>query len=732
MRQFADPILAGLLEAAPDAMVCVDSGGRIVLVNAQAERLFGYPREELAGQPVEILVPDAIKAGHPGLRAGYAADPKPRQMGAGLDLSGRRRDGTTFPAEISLSAIDTDQGLLVSAAIRDVTQQRQADARFRGLLEAAPDATLCVDSDGRIVLVNAQAERLFGYPREELAGQPVEILVPDAIKAGHPGLRAGYAADPKPRQMGAGLDLSGRRRDGTTFPAEISLSAIDTDQGLLVSAAIRDVTQQRQADARFRGLLEAAPDATLCVDSDGRIVLVNAQAERLFGYPREELAGQPVEILVPDAIKAGHPGLRAGYAADPKPRQMGAGLDLSGRRRDGTTFPAEISLSAIDTDQGLLVSAAIRDVTQQRQADARFRGLLEAAPDATLCVDSDGRIVLVNAQAERLFGYPREELAGQPVEILVPDAIKAGHPGLRAGYAADPKPRQMGAGLDLSGRRRDGTTFPAEISLSAIDTDQGLLVSAAIRDVTQQRQALGDLRRTNQNLQSLSYSLAHDLRTPLRSLAGFSTLLIEDYGDTLGADGRGYARRIEAASEHMGHILDDLLHLSDISRAKISFQQVDLGAEAAAIAAGLQREDPGRHVRFTIQQPARALADVDLIREVLHNLLDNAWKFTSDRDSASIEFGMTPPRMPASCCYVRDNGAGFDPAFVHKLFQPFQRLHTTRGFAGTGTGTGIGLASVRRIVGPAQRPHLGRGHSRPRRHVLFTLQAAEPARPPDE
>ena len=291
-------------------------------------------------------------------------------------------------------------------------------------------------------------------------------------------------------------------------------------------------------------------------------MLVNAQAERLFGYPREELAGQPVEILVPDVIKAAHPGLRAGYAADPQPRQMGAGLDLSGRRRDGTTFPAEISLSAIDTDQGLLVSAAIRDVTKQRQADARFRGLLEAAPDATVCVDSGGRIVLVNAQAERLFGYPREELAGQPVEILVPDVIKAAHSGLRAGYAADPQPRQMGAGLDLSGRRRDGTTFPAEISLSAIDTDQGLLVSAAIRDVTQQRQARDDLRRTNQNLQSFSYSLAHDLRTPLRSLAGFSTLLIEDYGDTLGEDGRGYAQRIEAASEHMGRILDDLLHLS--------------------------------------------------------------------------------------------------------------------------------------------------------------------------
>ena len=355
-------------------------------------------------------------------------------------------------------------------------------------------------------------------------------------------------------------------------------------------------------------------------------------------------------------------------------------------------------------------------------------GLLEAAPDATVFVDSGGRIVLVNAQAERLFGYPREELAGQPVEILVPDAIRAAHSGLRAGYTANPQPRQMDAGLDLSGRRSDGTTFPAEIALSAIDTDQGLLVSAAIRDVTRQRQAHDDLRRINQNLQSFSYSLAHDLRTPLRSLAGFSTALIEDYGDTLGEDGRGYARRIEAASQHMGRILDDLLHLSRVSRATISIRPVDLGAEAAAIAAGLQRQDPGRRVCFAIQQPAWAMADVHFIREVLHNLLDNAWKFTSGRDSASIEFGMTPATGARVCCYVRDNGAGFDPAFVHKLFQPFQRLHTTREFPGTG----IGLASVRQIVDR----HNGRiwaegtvGHGAT---FFFTLQAAKRARPPDE
>ncbi len=356
--------------------------------------------------------------------------------------------------------------------------------------------------------------------------------------------------------------------------------------------------------------------------------------------------------------------------------------------------------------------------------DPIIAGLLEAAPDATVCVDSGGRIVLVNAQAERLFGYPREELAGQPVEILVPDASKAAHPGLRARYAADPRPRQMDAGLDLSGRRRDGTIFPAEISLSAIDTGRGLLVSAAVRDVTQQRQARDDLSRINQNLRSFSYSLAHDLRTPLRSLAGFSAALIEDYGDTLGADGRGYALRIEAASEQMGRILDDLLHLSGVSRAKISLQPVDLGAEAAAIAAVLQRQEPGRRVCFTIQQPAWALADADLIREVLRHLLDNAWKFTSGRDNATIEFGITPATDARVCCHVRDNGAGFNPAFAHKLFQPFQRLHTTQEFAGTGTGTG--LASVRQIVDRHNgrtwaESTLGEGAT-----FFFTLQAALP------
>jgi PAS domain S-box-containing protein len=318
--------------------------------------------------------------------------------------------------------------------------------------------------------------------------------------------------------------------------------------------------------------------------------------------------------------------------------------------------------------------------------DRSFVALLEAAPDAMACVAPNGGIVLVNAQLERLFGYQREELIDQPVEVLVPDAIGARHPGLLAGYVTDPQPRLMGAGAELAGRRRDGSTFPADISLSAIDTDDGVLLAVAVRDVTE--------RRRVKDLEAFTYSVAHDLRAPLRTLSGFSEALLEDYGDALDDEGRDFAERIVEASEQMATLIDDLLRLSSVSLADMQFRTVDLGAEAALIAGALQRDDPQRRVSFAIQRPVLVRADPSLIRTVLQNLLENAWKFTSGTDDASIEFGATPTGDGRLSCYVRDDGPGFDPAYNDKLFQPFQRLHTTQEFPGTG----VGLASVRQIV----------------------------------
>ncbi|HEU4866486.1 MAG TPA: PAS domain S-box protein [Actinomycetota bacterium] len=252
-------------------------------------------------------------------------------------------------------------------------ESRRAEAMFQGLLESAPDAIVVMGSDGLIKLVNRQTEVLFGYSRDELIGQPVERLIPERLAVRHPELRHGYFSVPTVRAMGAGLELAARRKDGTEFPVDISLAPLETEEGTLVSAAVRDITERRRAEAKFQGLLESAPDAIVVVGSDGLIRLINRQTEVLFGYTRDELIGEPVERLIPKRLAEHHPDLRTGYFSAPAVRAMGAGLELAARRKDGTEFPVDISLAPLETEEGVLVSAAVRDVTERKRAEAELR-----------------------------------------------------------------------------------------------------------------------------------------------------------------------------------------------------------------------------------------------------------------------------------------------------------------------------------------------------------------------
>src|SRR5438034_511256 len=297
----------------------------------------------------------------------------------------RRRPATSTPHPRRVSDL--------TAANRDrkrrpLRPRAAADRWFRDLLESAPDAIVGVDREGRIVLVNAQTKKLFGYRRDELLNQPVELLLPERVRDAHRRHRAGYVSDPRTRPMGVGLDLAGRRKDGSEFPAEISLSPMHTRDGVLVTAAIRDATDRRKVEAKFRGLLEAAPDAMVIVERSGRIVLVNSQTERLFGYRRDQLLGQPVEMLVPERFRARHPEHRFAYFEEPRPRPMGSGLQLYGLRRDGSEFPVEISLSPLETEEGILVTSAIRDVSE-RQALVRER---EARAEAEKLAGESARL----------------------------------------------------------------------------------------------------------------------------------------------------------------------------------------------------------------------------------------------------------------------------------------------------------------------------------------------------
>jgi PAS domain S-box-containing protein len=356
---------------------------------------------------------------------------------------------------------------------------------FEELLEVAPDAILGVSSDGLIVFVNQQAENVFGYSRGELLDGPVERLVPERYHGAHVGHRDGFFAKPGTRPMGANLSLFGRRKDGSEFPAEISLSSIETATGTIAITAVRDITERMAGHRMFEQLLEAAPDAMVGVDRHGSIMLVNQQAERVFGYSRNELLGEPVERLVPKRYHTVHEGHRAGYFTELGTRPMGVSLSLFGLRKDGSEFPAEISLSSIETANGPIAITAVRDIRERMEGQRMFEQLLESAPDAIVGVEDSGSIVIVNQQAERVFGYSRNELLGEPVERLVPERYHHVHEGHRGGFFGDPGTRPMGASLSLFGRRKDGSEFPAEISLSSIETANGLIAITAVRDITE-------------------------------------------------------------------------------------------------------------------------------------------------------------------------------------------------------------------------------------------------------
>jgi len=500
----------GLLEAAPDGMVVVDQDGEIVLLNAQAEKQFGYHRDELIGQRVTNIIPEGFAERLIADGTRTAAEALAQQIGTGIELYGLRKDGSEFPIEIMLSPLQSPEGILVTAAIRDIALRKdaekhlaQTEARYRGLLEAAPDGMVVVNRRGDIVLLNACAEKQFRYWRDELIGQKVTNIIPEGFAERLIADGTRTAAEALAQQIGTGIELNGRRKDGTSFPIEIMLSPLESAEGILVTAAIRDITVRKAAEkhlgemeGRYRGLLEAAPDGMVVVDQAGEIVLLNAQAENQFGYRRDELIGQKVTNIIPEGFAERLIADGTRTAAEALAQQIGTGIELIALRKDGSEFPIEIMLSPLESTEGILVTAAIRDITTRKQAEkhlgqmeGRYRGLLEAAPDGMVVVDQAGEIVLLNAQAENQFGYRRDELIGQKVTNIIPEGFAERLIADGTRTAAEALAQQIGTGIELIALRKDGSEFPIEIMLSPLESAEGILVTAAIRDITVRKAA---------------------------------------------------------------------------------------------------------------------------------------------------------------------------------------------------------------------------------------------------
>ncbi len=490
----------------------------------------------------------------------------------------------------------------------------------------------------------------------------------------------------------------------------------------------------------------AALDKTqaIILKFDGSILYWNSGAAAMYGWSREEALGRKSHELLNTELPQPFEDIQA---------ELLACGEWSGefrqRRRDGTaiwvashwvlrrdTAGQPVSIAKVNND----ISELRRSRDAVRISEATVRSLFDNASQGILTADRAGRIVDANPTAQRLFGYSPSEMVGAQVEMLLPAGLRSRHAAHRAGYASQPHTRPMGRGMDLVARRKDGSEFPVEISLSFVAKQAGEgLVMAFISDITSRKQAseererlignlentladkmaiLGNLTATqdqlrflnerlevvikdrtkdlissNKELTAFAYSVSHDLRAPLRHLDGFADLLRRNCYSGLDAESQRYLDKITASAQKMGHLIDDLLTFSRLLRSEVSSEPVSLKLMQEEVRREMEPDLTGRNIVWKIGDLPEIYGDPAMLRQVLANLLSNAVKYTRTRAEAHIEIGCAGSSGEMTTVFVRDNGVGFEMDYVHKLFGVFQRLHSDEF-----EGTGVGLAIVRRVI----------------------------------
>lgn len=480
--------------------------------------------------------------------------------------------------------------------------------------------------------------------------------------------------------------------------------------GVLMTAVIESMHRSRDSLTatlrRAREILESASDAIYVLDEDWRFVDINRVAERYWGKRREELLGRVIWEAFPQSVGSEVHRAHLRAAAERRPADL---TTLS------PVLDRVVEVSLRPSGGGLVVF--FHDVTEKKQADVMFRVAVESAPNAMIMVDRGGKIVLVNAQAEKLFGYTREEIVGRLIEVLVPARFRAAHPGMRGGFFAAPKARPMGAGRDLYGLRKDGSEVPVEIGLNPFKTDAGEFVLASVVDITERKRIDAEIRSANAELERrvserteelrgsiaelerFTYTVAHDLRAPLRAVHRYCELMLDRRVKLSDAEIAEYLGNITGGAKKMDRLIEDLLAYSRIGRAETTLEPIDAGVVIEEVLAAVSGEIRERSAAVSLRGPfPRVRGDRLLLGQVMTNLLINAIKFMPEDRRPHVEVGVER-RDGRVSIWVQDNGIGIEPQYRDRVFKLFERLHGREQYPGTGIGLAIVSRAVERMGG---------------------------------
>jgi PAS domain S-box-containing protein len=442
-------------------------------------------------------------------------------------------------------------------------------------------------------------------------------------------------------------------------------------------------------EPHWKELIDAIPTGLVMLDDAGRIVVANRALEDLFGYAEHELLGQPVDMLLPERFAGVRRGRRDGCLQLPQRSAAGTTQELFGRRKDGTEFPLEIGLNPINMGTGVALVASLSDISVRSRLESNFRQVVEASPVGKLMVDDRGTIQLVNRKLCQLFGYEREELIGQDLEVLLPHACRASHAAQRSAFHAQPGTRAMGAGRDLSGLRKDGSQLAVEVGLNPVETEIGMAVVAAVTDISERKKMERHLRKLNAELDEFTSIASHDLRAPLQGIADLVEWSTEDIGAGAGAAALHKLDRIKLRIQRMERLIDDLLDYARAGRERGEYEDIALGALFEDVIALIEVPD-----QFDIRMRSdieRINAPRTPLETVLRNLINNAIKH-HDRAQGCIEVEVTDK---GACCVfsVKDDGPGIPAPAHERVFKLFEVLNSNKS-----EHSGVGLAISKRLV----------------------------------
>ena len=462
----------------------------------------------------------------------------------------------------------------------------------------------------------------------------------------------------------------------------------------VLARAFEDYVEQERL---YLSALQSSYDAMYTYSLDGIVTSWNPGAERLYGYTAEEMIGQSVELIVPEEQRAERrDSIDRLCRGDNLPS-----LDTVLRTKSGRPIEVSIAPSLIRNYSGepLGVLVIASDITEQRQAEKRFRLAVESSPTGMIMIRSNGIIVLINAEVERMFGYAKDELLGQSVDVLVPERHRNGHGEFRAEYTLEPESRAMGAGRDLFARRKDGSEFPVEIGLNPIPQPGEPLILASVVDISERKavqqeleRQKAELERSNADLEQFAYVASHDLKEPLRMVASYTSLLAERYKSQLDERANKYIDYAVEGAKRMQQLISDLLDFSRVGTHAKPLEPVDTNVLVAKVIRGLRAIITDNGANVTHGELPVVNADETQLGMVFQNLIGNAVKFRAERaPEVRIDARYSDNHWLFS---VADNGIGIDKQYSSRIFQMFQRLHER----GKYDGSGIGLAIVKKIV----------------------------------